>query len=99
MKKLNKEQMIFAEKNHNIIHTFLKDKGLKEDEFYDIVVFSFLKAVQSYLTKPSQREFKDIAYIKMSEAVIGYLATVKRSRSNIEFVNIDSVKNSMLLTA
>lgn len=50
---LNDTQRIFAEKNHNLVYKFLHKKNLPASEYYDIVIFGYLRAVQRYLTDPN----------------------------------------------
>mgnify|MGYP000057872604 CR=1 FL=1 len=47
---LNDTQRIFADKNHNLVYKFLHEKNLPASEYYDIVIFGYLRAVQRYLT-------------------------------------------------
>lgn len=54
---LNDTQRIFAEKNHNLVYKFLHEKNLPASEYYDIVIFGYLRAVQRYLTDPNCRLF------------------------------------------
>ena len=49
---LNDTQRIFADKNHNLVYKFLHEKNLPASEYYDIVIFGYLRAVQRYLTDP-----------------------------------------------
>ena len=50
---LNDTQRIFADKNHNLVYKFLHEKNLPASEYYDIVIFGYLRAVQRYLTDPN----------------------------------------------
>ena len=43
---LTKEQQDFAAEHHGLVYKFLNDNHLPEDEFYDVVIFGYLKAVQ-----------------------------------------------------
>ncbi len=45
---LTKEEKDMAEKYHNYIYYFLRRKGYSIEEYYDIVVMGYLKAVQKY---------------------------------------------------
>lgn len=45
-KKLTEKQRQFAADNHYVLENFLRYRGLPMDEFYDVVIFRFLKAVQ-----------------------------------------------------
>ena len=42
---LTKEQQAFATDHHGLVYKFLNENRLPEDEFYDVVIFGYLKAV------------------------------------------------------
>ena len=42
---LTKEQQDFAAEHHGLVYKFLNDNHLPENEFYDVVIFPYLKAV------------------------------------------------------
>ena len=69
---LNPEQQQFAEQNHQIVECFLSKKRLDADEFYDVVIFGYLLAVQEYLEKPrlSDYAFSTIAWRNMNDCLI-----------------------------
>ena len=46
---LTKEQQAFATDHHGLVYKFLNENHLPEDEFYDVVVFAYLKAVKGIL--------------------------------------------------
>ena len=48
---LTKEQQDFAAEHHGLVYKFLNDNHLPEDEFYDVVIFGYLKAVQDYFSR------------------------------------------------
>lgn len=55
---LTPEQRLFAAENHDLVYAFLKEKRLPESDFYDIVIFGFLRAVRRYFTETALREYK-----------------------------------------
>lgn len=57
-KRLTEEQSAFAEKHHHVVMDFLRRKRLPESEFYDVVIFRYLRTVQLYCTTPSLRKYK-----------------------------------------
>ena len=62
---MNLDESAFAEKYHHLIYAFLSKHKLPVDEFYDIAVFGYLRAVRKYLARPELREqykFSTIAY-------------------------------------
>ena len=40
---LTKEQQAFATDHHGLVYKFLNENHLPEDEFYDVVVFAYLR--------------------------------------------------------
>ena len=73
---LTQEQQTFAEQNHKIVDCFLARKRLDAEEFYDVVIFGYLLAVQEYLEKPrlSDYAFSTIAWRNMNDCLINEYA-------------------------
>lgn len=73
-KPLTPEQICFAAKNHRLIYRYLKRRQLSKDEYYDIAVFGYLKAVRDYLTKEDlqQYSFSTICWRYMAREVSNY---------------------------
>lgn len=65
------EERDFAEIHHGLIYSFLKYYHLNEDDWYDIAVCGYLKAVQVWFwrTDLHQYSFSTIAYSRMKGAV------------------------------
>lgn len=57
-KRLTEEQSAFAEKHHHVVMDFLRRRRLPESEFYDVVIFRYLRTVQLYCTKPQLHRYK-----------------------------------------
>lgn len=55
---LTDEQRDYAAEHHALVYKFLKDNHLPMDEFYDVVIFGYLRAVRRYLTEPALRQYK-----------------------------------------
>lgn len=77
---LTEEQRRFAEQNHNLVYKFLHQHGLSIDEYYDIVIFGFLLAVQRYLTDVSLAPyaFSTVAWSAMESALRNHRRTARR---------------------
>lgn len=77
---LTEEQRRFAEQNHALVYKFLHQHGLSVDEYYDIVVFGFLLAVQRYLTDASLAPyaFSTVAWSAMESALRNHRRTARR---------------------
>ncbi len=90
---LTKEQRDFAAERHNLIYAFLNDKGLPEDEYYDIVVFGFLRAVKEYLDKPHLQKynFSTIGWKKMSSCLFDYYKRQNRQKRKGHTVSLDTL--------
>lgn len=69
--ELTEEQQIFAEKNHALVECFLRRNHLERSEFYDVVVFGYLGAVQEYLERLElgRYPFSSIAWANMRECM------------------------------
>lgn len=44
--ELTDEERTFAEKHHKLVFSLLRDKALQYDDWYDVVIFGYLLAVQ-----------------------------------------------------
>lgn len=78
---LTEEQRRFAEQNHALVYKFLHRHGLSVDEYYDIVIFGFLLAVQRYLTDASLAPyaFSTVAWSAMESALRNHRRTARRN--------------------
>ncbi len=47
-----------AEANHHLVYAFLNEQHLPEDDYYDIVIFGYLCAIQDYCEKKSLKHYK-----------------------------------------
>ena len=85
---LNETQRIFADKNHNLVYKFLHEKNLPASEYYDIVIFGYLRAVQRYLADPNLAgySFSTVAWRAMEGEVVNTHRTDKRRFRVIRFV-------------
>lgn len=69
--KLTENQRTFAETNHNLVEEYLKKKHLNENDYYDVVIFGYLRAVKQYDECAELRRFKfqAIAFKAMDSAL------------------------------
>ena len=65
---LSAHESAFAAEHHYLIGQYLNAASLSHDDFYDIAVFGYLRAVRKYLARPELRQyaFSTIAYRAMS---------------------------------
>ncbi len=63
-----------AAENHQMVYAFLNEKLLPEDDYYDIVVFGYLRAVQDYCEKKSLKHYKlsTVAWRRMRRELHDY---------------------------
>lgn len=68
------EQRQFASERHNLIYSFLREKGWAPGEYYDIAALGYLRAVMRYLTQPhlQQYAFSTIAWKSMAQSISTY---------------------------
>ena len=87
---LTKEQQEFAAEHHGLVYKFLNDNHLPEDEFYDVVIFPYLKAVQDYFSDESAQRysFAAIAGHRMRLCVYDYFRSQARRKRNAEILSI-----------
>ena len=85
MKPLTAEQRKLAEANHDLVGAFLRENKLPEEQFYDVVIFGYLCAVQQYCENPNLKKkysLATLAWKKMKRELVhyyNYLGSDKRS--------------------
>lgn len=82
---LTSEEKTFAEKHHDLVERFLSRNQLDEADFYDVVIFGYLHAVQDYLAKPelSKYHFSTIAWRQMKHSIVEELIYQNRPKRNV----------------
>ena len=82
LRPMIKEERGFAEQHHELVIDFLRCKRLPMDDFYDIVIFGYLSAVQQYIRNPPTGvKFKAMAFRAMKDSILRdgeYNACAKR---------------------
>lgn len=89
--KLTEGQKRFAEEHHEVLENFLKYRSLPFDEYYDIVVFRFLRAVQQYDEREDLKKysFETIAKNHMRSALGNYFRKKKGEKNKFVFLSLD----------
>ncbi len=89
---LTPEQGTFAAENHRLVLKFLNENHLPEDEYYDVVIFGYLKAVKDYMTKQNLRKysFTTIAWKYMSRSVYNHRRSHARQNQHADVISIHS---------
>lgn len=76
------EEQEFAAHEHQIVIDFLRCKCLPMNDYYDVVIFGYLSAVQQYFRNPPDGvEFKAMAFRAMKDSILRdseYNARAKR---------------------
>ena len=82
---LSAKQRAFAGKNHRLVYKFLYENGLPADEYYDVVIFGYLRAVRRYLTDARLRRyrFSTIAWSCMRADLMNYVKTCERNKCTV----------------
>ena len=82
LRPMTKEEREFAEQHHDMVIDYLRCKRLPMDDFYDIVIFGYLSAVQQYFRNPPAGvKFKAMAFRAMKDSILRdgeYNARAKR---------------------
>lgn len=78
---LTYQQRAFAAKHHRLVYKFLSEKYLPADEYYDVVIFGYLRAVRRYFTeqKLHKYRFSTIAWSCMRADLTNHMRTVKKT--------------------
>jgi RNA polymerase sigma-70 factor (ECF subfamily) len=89
--KLTGAQRDFAAENHDLVLQYLGAKGLSEDEFYDIAIFGYLRAVQVYDQRPELRRysFRTIAYKRMYAAIWNHFRSLRTAKRSAEVLSLN----------
>lgn len=71
LRPMTKEEREFAGQHHDMVIDYLRYKRLPMDDFYDIVIFGYLSAVQQYFRNPPVGvEFKAMAFRAMKDSIL-----------------------------
>ena len=86
---LTENQQRLAAEKHNVLISFLETNKLSMDEYYDIVVFDFLRAVRMYdACSEVCASFESLANICMAQALQNYRVEEGR-RCEAEIFSLD----------
>ncbi|MDE7193246.1 MAG: helix-turn-helix domain-containing protein [Oscillospiraceae bacterium] len=68
---LTDEESAFAEKHHKLVFSYLYSRSLSYENWYDVVIFGYLHAVQIWFLRKELHKYKFsvIAYSAMGDAV------------------------------
>ncbi|WP_322170249.1 hypothetical protein [Acutalibacter caecimuris] len=94
---LSPEEAQFAAENLNIVFWYLNQRGLSENEWFDVVIFRYLISVKRYLTFPDlqQYRFVNVACKAMKSAIGHEYEKKKRNRRPVEVLSLDDPINGL----
>ena len=71
LRPMTQEEREFAEQKHDLVIDYLRRKMLPMDDYYDIVVFGYLSAVQQYFRNPPVSvAFEAMAVRAMKDSIL-----------------------------
>ena len=83
LRPMTREEREFAEQNHDLVIDYLRRRRLPMDDFYDVVIFGYLSAVQQYFRNPPPNvTFAAMAVRAMKDSILRdgeYRTCAKRS--------------------
>ena len=95
LRPMTQEERDFAEQHHDLVIDFLRYRHLPIDDFYDIVIFGYLSAVQQYFRNPPAGvEFKAMAFRAMKDSILRegeYHARAKRSGVTVGLDDVELI--------
>ena len=94
LRELTKEQQDFAAEHHNLVYAFLRNKRLLEDDYYDVIIFGYLQAVQKYLLREELRRqyaFTTIAWRAMERDLINHYKAQSRPMRKAVTISLESM--------
>lgn len=90
-KVLTERQTRFAQENYDVLTDFLERRGLLNEEYYDAVVFEFLRAVQLYDESKSLKRysFEYFASWYMQKMLVDYLKKKEKESKETVIFSLD----------
>lgn len=81
-----------ATENHNLVFHFLSKHNLNVDEYYDVVVFGYLKAVKIYSERKELQKyaFSTIAYRQMNWTLKNFWKYLYRQKRYANVYSLDA---------
>ena len=90
-KMLTERQEQFLAEHHYLVEDFLKYRGLPMDEFYDVVIFRFMRAVKQYDERDDLKKYKfsTIANNAMRWALASHFGEEKSENEGVQILSLD----------
>lgn len=90
---LTAEQQQFADDRHGLVYAFLNKNRLNPDDFYDIVIFGYLRAVRKYFNEPELSQkyaFSTIAWYAMRSNLYNHYRSESRLKRKAFTISLES---------
>lgn len=90
---LTQAQQTFAADHHSLVYAFLNEKKLPDDDFYDIVVFGYLRAVKRYFDETdlaNKYAFSTIAWGAMKTCLANHYQSESRQKRKAYVISLDA---------
>lgn len=96
---LTKEQSAFAGEHEKLIGKYLGIRRLPKDEYYDVVVFGYLRAVRNYLTIPRLQKYRftTIAFRAMSCELSNHFRAQRAAMRHATVLEYDEDRHTVSL--
>lgn len=96
LRPMTQEERDFAEQRHDLVIDFLRYRCLPMDDFYDIVIFGYLSAVQQYFRNPPAGvEFKAMAFRAMKDSILREGEYHSRAKRSGVTVGLEDAENTL----
>ena len=88
---LTEKQEQFLAEHHYLVEDFLKYRGLPMDEFYDVVIFRFMRAVKQYDERDDLKQYKfsTIANNAMRWALASHFGEERSRNEGVQILSLD----------
>ena len=95
LRPMTQEEREFAEQKHDLVIDFLRYRHLSMDDYYDIVIFGYLSAVQQYFRDPPPNvAFEAMGIRAMKDSLLRegeYYARAKRCGITVSLNDAGSI--------
>ena len=92
LRPMTQEEREFAEQKHDLVIDYLRRKHLPMDDFYDVVIFGYLSAVQQYFRNPPPNvTFAAMAVRAMKDSILRDGEYRTRAKRTAAIVGLDDL--------
>ena len=93
MEPLTYDEQVFAAEHHDVVYKYLRKRRLDPNEYYDVVIFRYLRSVKRWFAEPELRahNFEIIAFYAMRSAIGHYQHKKRRQAAYGCVLSLDAV--------